>query len=194
MSWFDTVLPYAQKASAALNIPVSSILTHWGLESAAGTSRFAQEGNNLAGIKLGQNSTTSDYMIQGGSGAKFAKYASLDQFVDDYVRVLRLGYYKHVLTDDDPATPQNVEVLKDLANSPYDAGRYSGDKLLKYANSFNLWAYDGVSPVTDTRPTINGNTATISFPDLDPQIVTWTLIGLGALVMLKGVAAVFDTK
>lgn len=185
--FYEDMLPYAQRASRELDMPVSVILAQWALESGYGKSRFAIEGLNFGGIKLSKYSTTDKYMIQGGSGAKFAKYDNLDQFTDDYIRVMRLPYYDKVRQADSP-----LDTLKALALSPYDAGGYSGNKLINWYNRDNLSKYD-TYPVTSSKPTLNGNNLNIALPSLEPDTVALVLIALAVIVLVGGINKAFSS-
>lgn len=183
-NFYEKMLPYAQQASQALNMPVSAILTQWALESGYGTSRFAIEGLNFGGIKLSKNSPTSDYLIQGGSGAKFAKYSSLSQFTEDYIRVMNLSYYNHVRGLQDP-----IETLKALANSPYDAGGYSNNKLINWFYRDDVAQYDSSNYYI--KPRLDGNNLNIPLPGLEPDTIALVLISLAVMVLVGGVSRAF---
>lgn len=129
-AFIDRVLPYARRAAAATGLPVSVILAQWGGESGWGRNAVAQQ-NNLGAI-------------YGESG--FRTYASLDEFTDDWIRVIHLPYYDAVRAaarDGDP-----VAVARALGESPYDNGHYSqgdgtpGSFLIQIMNNFNLRDYD----------------------------------------------------
>jgi flagellum-specific peptidoglycan hydrolase FlgJ len=138
------VLPYARKAAAELNMPVSVILAQWGVESGGGTSRFAK-GGNLAGLQHNK------YTIDGGgapftqstTGNAFANYnGNLDLFAKDYVRVMKLSYYDKVR-----AAGTVDETVKALVESKFDAGHYGGTgaNIKSWINSYKLTQYDGAA-------------------------------------------------
>jgi len=180
--FFETMAPYAQQASQETGVPVSVILAQWALESGYGTSRFAKEGLNFGGIKLSSNSPTKEYMIQGGTGAKFAKYSSISQFVEDYVRVLKLGYYKAVREAGDA-----LKAMEALAQSPYDAGGYAGGKLQKVWSQWNLQKYDDMEGLKVPGPA--GPETGINIPAEvlagDKRFLGWFLLGVGVLVIIR---------
>lgn len=107
---------YANRAAAALNMPADVILAQWALESGNGSSSLAKQHNNHGGIKYTSNSKTARKI----SGSPFADYASVNDFVTDYIRVLSLSYYKDVR-----AAGSVEDTIKALGASPYDAGHYT---------------------------------------------------------------------
>lgn len=109
---------YAAKAAAAIPMNKDVILAQWGNESGNGTSSRAVNDNNYGGIKYSQYSTTA---IKKSDG--FARYASIDGFVTDYIRVMKLSYYSGVRAA--AATPGIADDVKALGESPYDAGHYT---------------------------------------------------------------------
>jgi hypothetical protein len=122
------MLPYAVRAKQATNIPHDVILVQWSNESGNGSSAKAIQNNNHAGIKWSKYAVTA-----GKDSGGFAIYASLDQFVTDYIRVMKLSYYDAVRSAG--ATNDIVATIKALGASPYDAGHYmlgdvKGGKLL----------------------------------------------------------------
>lgn len=89
----NKMAPYAQQAESILGkgkFHWQSILTQWGLETGYGTSEAATKLNNYAGIK--DNSNGKDY-----NGGTYAGYNSIDSFVRDYTRLMKLHYYTQVL-------------------------------------------------------------------------------------------------
>jgi len=119
---------YAARASQATGIPKEVILAQWALESGNGTSAKAVKNNNHAGIKLGQKAVAA-----GKDSGGFAIYANLDQFVQDYIRVMNLSYYSGVRAAG--KTGDIKQTIIELGKSPYDAGHYQlgnvqGGKLL----------------------------------------------------------------
>lgn len=115
MTFYEYVAPYAERAAEVLSIPAEVIMAQWAVESAHGGSSLARRAFNLGGIKYNK------YSIAEGKTGAFAKYKDLDQFTDDYIRVMSLPYYKEV---------RDAEGIEDtvqaLAASPYDAGHYGG--------------------------------------------------------------------
>jgi flagellum-specific peptidoglycan hydrolase FlgJ len=87
-TFYTSMQQYALTAGAVLGIPPQVILAQWAHESAYGTSDLALRANNFGGIKYTNN---ADY--QSGS---YGGYNSLASFVQDYIRVMSLPYYKPV--------------------------------------------------------------------------------------------------
>jgi flagellum-specific peptidoglycan hydrolase FlgJ len=139
--FFNMVLPYAKRASQALNIPVSVILAQWGYESTYGTSDVYKNNYNLAGIKKVPSS-----IAIGVSPSGYAKYSGLDQFTSDYIRVMNNGLY------DDVKKAQSVnDTAVALGKSPWAGLHYvgstgkPGDAILAVIKDNNLAQYDQVT-------------------------------------------------
>ncbi|MBE3590934.1 MAG: glucosaminidase domain-containing protein [Firmicutes bacterium] len=129
-AFIDRVMPYARRAAAATGLPVSVILAQWGAESGWGRNDVARQ-NNLGAI-------------YGSSG--FRSYASLDEFTDDWIRVLHLPYYDAVRAA--AATGDADAVARALGESPYDNGHYCqgdgtpGSFLIQIMDDFDLRDFD----------------------------------------------------
>ncbi|MBK5251108.1 MAG: glucosaminidase domain-containing protein [Peptostreptococcaceae bacterium] len=137
-SYFDKMSPYAAKASAALGIPKSVILAQWSWETAFGTNRGSKDLNNHGGIKYVGAST------QGYESGMYAGYATIDSFVDDYVRVLSLRYYDDVRKAG--ATPGINDDVVALGASPYaESGYANGNNILQRIKQYGLITFDGAS-------------------------------------------------
>lgn len=107
--YLRSMSPYASRASKELGVTKEFILAQWAHESGWGKSGLSKEGYNHSGIKLSQYSPTAKGTIYG-----HAKYNSLNDFVTDYVRVMKLPYYKDVLK----ASTLEGEIQA-IGNSPY---------------------------------------------------------------------------
>lgn len=137
-AYFDQMAPYAAKASAKLGIPKSVILAQWSWETAFGTNRGSTDLNNHGGIKY-VGASTQDY-----KSGMYAGYASIDSFVDDYVRVLSLKYYDDVRKAG--ATPGIDDDAKALGASPYaESGYANGNNILQRITQYGLTTFDGSS-------------------------------------------------
>ena len=93
-AFFENNYKYAQKASAATDIPASVILAQWAHESGYGLSPSAQ-GNNLGGIASFKGSTSNGWHYT-SDGNKTLSYASLDDFTKDYITVMKHERYAPV--------------------------------------------------------------------------------------------------
>jgi flagellum-specific peptidoglycan hydrolase FlgJ len=138
--FFSTYGPYAKRASSALGVPASVILGQWALESAYGTSTVFKNNNNLAGIKHVASSIDS-----GVSPSGYSKYRDLNQFTDDYIRVMNNGLY------DDVKKAGSVEgAVFALGSSPWaethyrDSNGLEGGNLLTVIKSNSLTQFDQV--------------------------------------------------
>lgn len=144
--FFKKYSPYAMKAASVLDMPVSTILAQWAIESTYGTSEVFKNNNNLAGIKK----VKSSIALPDPSPSGYARYKDIDQFTQDYIRVMNNGYYEHVKAAD---TPENTAYA--LGNSLYAEGTYDkGQHIVDTIKNFNLKQFDGLAapgPIT-THP------------------------------------------
>lgn len=121
-------------------------LAQFTLETGWGNSQLAHH-NNLAGIKY------TGYHSSNFGG--FAAYDSLSWFEADYLRVISLPYYEHVLAS---AGQPIAEQVRQLGLSPWDAGHYKvqggqpGSSLIAFVN-----VYAGDHPVPAPTPVPEGN-------------------------------------
>jgi flagellum-specific peptidoglycan hydrolase FlgJ len=179
------ILPYASRAAATTGIPVSVIMAQWGIESAYGTSQVYQNNNNLGGIKH-----VSSSIDIGVSPSGYAKYSDLNQFTQDYIRVMHNGYYDKVLK-----AGNKVDAAYALGDSSYAEGKYRngdsrpGSSILWTIQNFGLDKYDGLQ-VAEKYPLsvdIDGLRSQIaSMPD--EQKNWYAAIGfalVGAYLLLK---------
>jgi hypothetical protein len=148
------MLPVAQRAaanlSAALSVkygqpidyPVELVIAQWGWETGWGTSQLANNGsNNNGGIKfVGQAEAT-------GASGGYAKYADLNRFADDWVRVLSLSRYKVVADAAAKSYPTQFARTdaiaralgsSDYAGSHYAEGGYPGGSINLALKEFTL--------------------------------------------------------
>lgn len=114
--WVQQMAPWAQQASEKTGIAPEVILSQWGLETGWGTSSAYKTGLNLAGIK-----STG---WKGRTTGPYRAYEDLGQSVNDYVRVMHLGYYDQVR-----AAETVPEQIRKLDESPWAEDLKYGDKL-----------------------------------------------------------------
>ncbi len=128
-NFFYKLLPYALKVTAELSVPASVCLTQWAVESGFESENWIGH-NNYAGIT-------------DGGPPNFKQYDTIDDFVTDYIQVLRLPYYTEILAlVAQKADPSRI--LQALADSPWDAGHYGGDgsSLLSVYQTYRVSQYD----------------------------------------------------
>jgi flagellum-specific peptidoglycan hydrolase FlgJ len=112
---------YAMSAGAVLGIPYEVIMAQWAHESAYGTSDLAKRANNFGGIKYTDNAD-----FKSGS---YAGYNSIPAFVQDYIRVMSLSYYKPV------REAQGVRAtIEAFGKTPYAEDKSYVNKLLSIAD------------------------------------------------------------
>lgn len=142
-TFFSRVYPYAKKAGNRISVAPSVIMAQWAVESAFGNSELAKNANNLGGIKkTGSSIASGSYTI---GKQVYARYSSLDQFVEDYVRVMSLSYYQKVRDKADVDIPGQTSAL---GQSPYAGSQYKdktgkvGGSILGVIQQFGLGKYD----------------------------------------------------
>lgn len=110
--FLDKYSSYAFRVDEETGMDYRVVLAQWSLESGMGRNRLALVHNNPGSIKY-----TGNYGVYGPYG--FASYSGLDEFVQDYIRVMNLEYYAEVLKARDP-----LEQIRSLQASPYDEAHY----------------------------------------------------------------------
>lgn len=134
-TFINRMWSHAVRAGQALGMPPEVIVTQWGHESAWGSSDLSKRANNYAGIKyIGQKQANF-------KSGMYAGYSSVSGFVNDYIRVMGLGYYDKV------RSAGSIEAtIRALGNSPYAEDPQYGNKLLssikgyKYpSNALTSW-------------------------------------------------------
>ena len=108
--FIQSMLPHAQKAASKLGVPVEAIIAQAALESGWGKSRLSAEDGNLFGMKAGASRNNAGTVIRptkefGSTGqyvedAKFPRYSSPEQQIDDYVSYVQRKYPNAVNTGD----------------------------------------------------------------------------------------------
>jgi flagellum-specific peptidoglycan hydrolase FlgJ len=177
---FANYAPAAARVHSATGVFVSVILAHWALETTYFTSGSFTEGNNIGGIKnFGQAEAS-------GTLYGHASYDSVDRGVDDYIRVLNLGYLAAMRS---ATTPE--EQIHQLDISPYAEDPNQGANLLSILNTYGLTGYDsGVSPAPAPSGGGSASSGTIGNMSSD-QVTKYAGIGL-ALVALLALASATD--
>ncbi|MCT4564168.1 MAG: glucosaminidase domain-containing protein [Maledivibacter sp.] len=152
-NYFDRMKPHAQRASKALGIPVSVILAQWAHESDYGRSWGARHRNNHAGISNFSGkpySWSKAYKVEPrpkAEGAYYNVYRDVEGFVDDYIHVMNLGYYKAVR--EAGKTPGIDDDVRELGKSPFAGTHYKkngvfGGSIMDMIKTNGLTKYDGL--------------------------------------------------
>jgi len=180
--FFKKMLPYASDASEKLGIPKSVILAQWANESNYGRSNVSLNANNYGGIK-----DTGRYQKYGA----YAKYPTLSDFVDDYVRVLNLSYYDDVreIKTNNPVE----ETLADLSKSPYAESGYGGGSwLASIIKQFDLTKYDNNnSGLSYPDYKVEEDKITVNFDKgIDNMTIAWGLVAVAGLLAIGNIKRV----
>jgi flagellum-specific peptidoglycan hydrolase FlgJ len=161
--FFEKMKAYAMTASSQTGIPYEVILAQWALESNYGSSDLAKRANNFAGIKYTSN---ADFK----SGA-YAGYHSISNFVKDYVRIMKLPYYKKV------REAGNVkDALLALGDSPYAEDPQYPYKLMRVIQDNDMGKIEAL-PISETGIDL-GSAAKTLFSPLG-------ILGLALLIIFK---------
>lgn len=117
-AFIDWAVPAAVEASRRTGVRWQVIVAQWCHETGFGTSDLFLHHRNLAGVK-----NAGDVRFRGPvkPGTQFRTYASIEESLDDYVRVLSLPNYLKVRFDG--TVEQQIAWL---GESPWDAGHYRG--------------------------------------------------------------------
>lgn len=116
VSYYKMMYPYAKKAESATSVPYYFILAQWAYETGNGENRGAKELNNHAGLKYVSSS------IALRKNGMYAEYTDLNQFVQDYSRVLNLSYYKKLKTANTLEELYQAITTSPYAETPYSRG------------------------------------------------------------------------
>jgi flagellum-specific peptidoglycan hydrolase FlgJ len=136
MQYLYTMFPYAKAAHAATGVFTSVILAQWAHETGFGTSDVAHNANNHGGIKYVEGAS-----IASGKYGAYASYFTLDQFAQDYSRVLNLSYYELIRG---ASTPE--EAIADF-NVEHNGEKYAEDpaysqEVLSIYNQYGCSGFD----------------------------------------------------
>ena len=181
------MLPYAKKASIGLGIPTSVILAQWAHESAYGTSYGATHRLNFGGISnfIGKPYNWSKAIKveprPKNEGSWYNVYSSVDDFVDDYIHVMNLSYYKDVRSAG--ATPGIEDDVLALAKSPYAGDHYggTGSSLMNIIKNFKLVNFDKNSgEAAALGVAINNSNETLINKEMQMVVLT----GAAALMLI----------
>lgn len=126
------------------------ILSFWHWETGGGTNRGATDLNNLGGIKFVDQKRK--YGINATQSGMYANYNSLNEFAKDYARILKLGYYKDVLTSG--MTKGYEDDVVSINKSPYAEADYSVSTVVGNAIEFSGLGGESIVIDDDTYTTI----------------------------------------
>ena len=179
-SYIQSMIPWAKKAEQATGLPYDFIVAQWGWETGWGTNRGSKSLNNHAGIKFSKYApagTVKDGM--------YAKYPSMDVYIQDYKRVMGLSYYTKI-----KSARTDIDRIKELNASLWSESDYDINTMLsaqKLAKEYG----EGIStPAPTPAPTQNVGTSLGSFniPKLDTmssgELETWASVGIALAVLL----------
>lgn len=132
--WFESMFPEAQRAHSGTGVPTSVILAHWALETGYGTSGSYREGNNVGGVRTASGPYATGLLYG------HAKYATVQDGVSDYIRVMNLSYYDLVRSAGDPQA-----AIVRLDESPWAEDKQQGVNLRDIFSTYGLSGYDSYS-------------------------------------------------
>lgn len=151
VAYLDRMAPYARRASQETGIPASVILAQWAIETAWGTSKGAVTRNNHGGISW-RSATPPSWSTAikadprpASEGAYYLNYRSVDDFVSDYIHVMKGSAYTAVRAAG--KTPGLQDDAYALGASPYAGGHYTvngvqGQSVVNTIRANELWKYD----------------------------------------------------
>ena len=185
---------YAETAVSEMyrsGIPASITLGQGLLESGAGKSYLAVEGNNHFGIKCHNWKGSKIYADDDKAHECFRKYRSADESYRDHSDFLRYN--------------DRYKFLFDLENGDYKAWAYGlkkagyatdpdyPAKLIKLIEDYRLWEYDGT---VSAQPSLPESPSRIETPEQldEKEIETFSFNLTRKLYSLNGVAFVYAEK
>lgn len=180
-SYIKEMLPWAKKAEQATGLPYDFIVAQWGWETGWGTNRGSKSLNNHAGIKFSKYApagTVKDGM--------YAKYPSMDVYIQDYKRVMGLSYYTKI-----KSARTDIDRIKELNASLWSESDYDINTMLS-AQALAKQYGEGitVSAPAPSAPAINVGSELGSFniPNLSSlsggELETWASVGIALAVLL----------
>ena len=155
LAYIEQYRETAVRQQQEYGIPASITLAQGLLESGAGQSRFATEGNNHFGIKC-HNTWKGDgiYMDDDEKGECFRKYGNAAESFEDHARFLKRKRYE-------PLFSLDVTDYKGWANGLKKCGyatdkRYA-DKLIELIETYELYKFDTGQPIIATPKHLEGD-------------------------------------
>lgn len=155
LNYIEQWSPVAVKQQQEYGIPASITLAQGLLESGAGLSRLATEGNNHFGIKCHKEWTGDGiYMDDDEKNECFRKYGDASESFEDHARFLKRKRY------------QSLFQLKETDYAGWAAGLkqcgYATDpsyaaKLVNIIEMYELYKYDSGQPVVAKRRELKGD-------------------------------------
>lgn len=134
LDYFYRMFPYAKQAAAGTGVPVAVILAQWAHETGFGTSDVAKNANNHGGIKYADGFSIAD-----GKYGAYAKYNTLDKFVQDYIRVMNLSYYADVRAAGSDQGAIDALGMSPYAEDPAYSSKISGIYSVYGLSGFNTY-------------------------------------------------------
>jgi len=141
----DSQKAFVNKLSQALNfinlqgVPKKLIIAVAAVESGWGKSALSVNDNNLFGIKAVGNQPATNYptreYINGRfiiQDAKFRRYQSIKESIEDYVRLLNRPRYKAALSQ-----PNILEMLKAIQKAGYSTAPNYADYIYSIVTKLN---------------------------------------------------------
>lgn len=156
LEYIDTYKNIAIRHQQEYGIPASITLAQGLLESRAGRSRLATQGNNHFGIKCHKNLWDGDviYADDDRRHECFRKYDSAEESFEDHARFLKKKRYaplfKLKVTDYE-------KWAKTLRECGYATDKRYADKLIELIETYELYKFDTGQPIIATPKHLEGD-------------------------------------
>ncbi len=156
LEYIDTYKKIAIRHQQEYGIPASITLAQGLLESRAGRSRLATQGNNHFGIKCHKNLWDGDviYADDDRRHECFRKYGSAEESFEDHARFLKKKRYaplfKLKVTD-------YKKWAKTLRECGYATDKRYADKLIELIETYELYKFDTGQPIIATPKHLEGD-------------------------------------
>jgi len=155
LSYIETYKEVAVRHQQEYGIPASITLAQGLLESGAGRSRLASEGNNHFGIKCHKDWTGDGiYADDDEKNECFRKYRNAEESFEDHARFLKRRRYQPLF---ELKETDYSGWAKGLKKCGYATDPSYAAKLVNIIELYELYRYDSGQPVVARRKTLKGD-------------------------------------
>lgn len=178
--FYDKFYPYAKVSASKISggAPPEVILAFWFWETGRGTNRGTKEFNNLAGINYNR-AWRNPLQLKPSPSGEYAVYSNLNNFAEDYARVLNLSMYSNVRNAFKTAGYEDD--VASISASPYSVDDYDKPTVLNAIKEFRKLS-GSPAPTYDADASVNTFVSNAKVSGVDTT--TLALAMLGAVVLL----------
>lgn len=183
--FYDKFYPYAMHSASKINgagteeAPV--ILAFWFWETGRGTNRGTSEFNNLAGINYNR-SWKNPLQLKASPSGEYAVYSNLNNFAEDYARVLNLSMYANVRNAFKTAGYEDD--VASISASPYSVADYDKTTVLNAIKEFRKLS-GSPAPTYEADKSVNSFVENAKVSGADPTLLAIAMLGAVVLLLKK---------